>query len=93
MNAATRPKTLAQASKLEMSAMLGWLREDKVISSEDAVETARRFSSSQSAQHPITRLASAGLLRVGNNKPLDAEAITEWLAKRTGIAYLLNVVL
>jgi general secretion pathway protein E len=68
--------------------LLNWLREDKVISSDDAVDTARRFSSSQSAQHPITRLASAGLARVGSNKPLDAEAITEWLAKRTGIAYL-----
>ena len=88
MNAATRPKALAQASKLEMSMLLNWLREDKVISPEDAVETARRFSSSHSAQHPITRLASAGLLRTGTKKPLDAEAITEWLAKRTGLAYL-----
>ena len=88
MNAATRPKTLAPASKLELSLLLGWLREDKVISPEDAVETARRFSTSHSAQHPITRLASAGMLRSGTTKALDAEVITEWLAKRTGLAYL-----
>jgi general secretion pathway protein E len=88
MNAATRPKTLAPAKQLELSALLGWLREDKVISSEDATETARRFSSSQSAQHPITRLASAGMLRSGTTKALDAEVITEWLAKRIGLAYL-----
>ena len=77
MNAATRPKTLAPASKLEMSLLLNWLREDKVISPEDAVETARRFSTSHSAQHPITRLASAGMVRFGSTKALDAEVITE----------------
>jgi general secretion pathway protein E len=88
MNAATRPKALAQAGKLELTALLGWLREDRVISADDAAETARRFSSSQSAQHPITRLAGAGLMRMGTTKALDAEGITEWLAKRTGLAYL-----
>ena len=36
----------------------------------------------------ITRLASAGLMRSGSTKALDAEVITEWLAKRTGLAYL-----
>jgi len=88
MNAAARPKTLAPASHLELSLLLGWLREDKVISPEDAVETARRFSTSHSAQHPITRLASAGMVRFNTTKALDAEVITEWLAKRTGLPYL-----
>ena len=88
MNAVTRPKTLSASSKLEMSSLLAWMREDEVLSAEDADKTARRFAGVQSAQHPVVRLASAGLLRQRDGKLLDAEAITEWLAKRLGLAYL-----
>ena len=88
MSITLRPKSLVQPSKLDMSALLNWLREDGVISAEDADTTTRRFAGGHSAQHPIVRLASAALLRQSDGKLLDAEAITEWLAKRCGLTYL-----
>ena len=94
MNAATPSVKPAAAAapvapgKLEMAALLDWLREDGVLSRDDADKTARRFKGVQSAQHPVVRLASAGLLRHADGKLLDAEVITEWLARRLGLAYL-----
>ncbi len=73
--------------KLEWRALVDWLREDGVISAEDAERTIRRFAGTQSSQHPLVRLASAGLVRQPGNKNLDVEDLTEWLALRCGIAY------
>src|SRR5205085_183622 len=47
-----------------------------------------RFGAGDSAQHPLVRLAAAGLVRKGTGKPLDSEALTEWLAGRCGLPYL-----
>ena len=79
---------VAHAGKLEWRALIQWLREDGLISAEDADQTARRFAGGQSAQHPLVRIASVNLLRVGTTKPLDVEALTEWLAGRCGLPYL-----
>ena len=68
--------------------LLKALRDEHLISTEDAVRTARRFGGADSSQHPLIRLASAGLVRKGTHKPLDVEALTEWLAGRCGIPYL-----
>jgi general secretion pathway protein E len=82
---AARP---SPAGKLEWRALLDWLRDDGVISAADAEHTARRFAGGHSAQHPLVRLAAAGLVRVGTDKPLDVEALTEWLAGRCKLPYL-----
>ena len=74
--------------KLEWRWLLKALRDDHLISSEDADRTAKRFGGADSSQHPLIRLAGAGLVRKGTHKPLDVEAITEWLAGRCGLAYL-----
>ena len=76
------------AGKLQWRALLKWLREDGVISHEDADQTTRRFAGGDSAQHPLVRLANVNLLRKGSAKPLDVEALTEWLAGRCGLPYL-----
>ena len=76
------------AGKLQWRALLKWLREDGVISHDDAEQTTRRFAGGDSAQHPLVRLASVNLLRKGSTKPLDVEALTEWLAGRCGLPYL-----
>ena len=68
--------------------MLAWLRDDKIVSAEDVERTARRFAGGNSSQHPLVRLGSAGLTRVGDGKPLDIETLTEWLAKRAKLPYL-----
>ena len=59
-----------------------------LITADDAERTSRRFAGTQSSQHPLVRLASAGLTARTGNKVLDAEALTEWLAGRCGLPYL-----
>jgi hypothetical protein len=68
--------------KLTWRTVLAWLREDKILTNEDVERTARRFAGGNSAQHPLVRIGSAGLQRVGDGKVLDTETLTEWLAKR-----------
>ena len=74
--------------KLTWRTVLAWLREDKVVSAEDIERTARRFAGGNSAQHPLVRIGSAGLTRVGDGKVLDTETLTEWLAKRSKMPYM-----
>jgi len=88
VKAATVPVEAPRAGKVESRELLKWLREDGVISAADAEHTARRFAGGHSAQHPLVRIGAAGLLRLGNDKPLDVEALTEWLAGRCGLPYL-----
>jgi general secretion pathway protein E len=88
MKAASTSQHAHHAGKLQWRPLLNWLREDDVISAEDAEQTARRFAGGNSAQHPLVRIAGANLLRKGSAKPLDVEALTEWLAGRCGLTYL-----
>ena len=86
---ATTPATgTAHAGALDWRVLLKWLRQDRIISAEDADQTERRFAGGHSAQHPLVRLAGAGLLRHGTNKALDVERLTEWLAARCKMPYL-----
>jgi general secretion pathway protein E len=88
MKAASTSPQSNHAGKLQWRPLLTWLREDDFISAEDAEQTARRFAGGNSSQHPLVRLAGANLLRHGSAKPLDVEALTEWLAGRCGLSYL-----
>jgi general secretion pathway protein E len=85
---AAKPDPAAHRGRLDWRVLLKWLREDALISADDAMRTAKRFAAGDSAQHPLVRLGNAGLERLGSGKPLDAEAITEWLAQRAGLPYL-----
>jgi len=82
------PRTPVRSGRLDWRPLLDWLRDDGLISAADADSTARRFAGGHSKQHPLVRLAAADLLRVGTIKPLDVEALTEWLAGRCGLPYL-----
>jgi len=73
---------------LAWRSLLQWLREDALISAEDLERTAHRFGSGDSRQHPLVRLGGAGLVSAVNGSALDAEALTQWLAKRSGVPYL-----
>src|ERR1700712_4587404 len=88
MKAVTAIPTPVHVGKLEWKPLLKWLREDHLISAEDADQTARRFAGGHSAQHPLVRLASMNLVRKGTHQALDVEALTEWLAGRCGLPYL-----
>ena len=76
------------AGPLAWRSLLQWLRDDALISAEDAERTTQRFGSGDSRQHPLVRLGGAGLTHAGNGSALDAEALTQWLAGRSGMPYL-----
>ncbi len=73
---------------LDWRKLVEWLSEDGVISRAEAERTIARCSQVQSAQHPLIRLASVGMTRVADGKPLDIETIAQWLAGRAGLVYL-----
>jgi hypothetical protein len=61
---------------------------DGVISDEQATRTVARCAQAESVQHPLVRLASVSMRRASDNKPLDIEMLTQWLAARVGMDYL-----
>ena len=68
--------------------LLGWLREDGWVSTEDAEQVGARFRAGPSSLHALVRLGAAGLSHPKSGKLLDTEALTEWLASRCGLSYL-----
>jgi general secretion pathway protein E len=82
------PPTPAFSGPVDWRKLVEWMRLDAVISDEEAQRTVARCAQAESAQHPLVRLASVSLRRVSDGKPLDIEALTQWLAGRAGLAYL-----
>lgn len=64
-----------------------WLHEEGVIAPEEAQRTIARFSRAESAQNPLVRLASVGLLNT-NNQPLSLEDLCAFVAKRAGLEFV-----
>jgi general secretion pathway protein E len=73
---------------LDWRGLVQWLQHDGVISDEEATRTVARCSMAESAQHPLVRLASVSMRRATDQKALDVELLTQWLAKRSGMDYL-----
>ena len=82
------PTSLAPKGRLEWPQLLQWLREDKLISPDDADRVTARFRAGSSSLHALVRLGGAGLLNANSGKALDTEALTEWLAGRCKLPYL-----
>ncbi|WP_374406343.1 GspE/PulE family protein [Hydrogenophaga sp.] len=72
---------------LDWRVLVGWLRDDGVISDDEAARTIARCASAHSAQHPLVRLAVVGMTRQSDSQVLDEEALTRWLAARSGMEY------
>ena len=68
--------------------LVDWLRADGVISAEEAQRTIARCAQAESALHPLVRLANVAMARASDGKPLDAESLTQYLAKRAELMYL-----
>ena len=81
------PAPAAAQGPLDWRTLVGWLREDGVISADEAARTVARCASAHSAQHPLQRLAVVGVAREADGHVLDIEQLTQWLAKRSGIDY------
>jgi general secretion pathway protein E len=47
-----------------------------------------RCAQAESVQHPLVRLASVSMRRASDDRPLDIESLTHWLAGRCGLEYL-----
>jgi len=73
---------------LDWRHLVEWLQHDKVISDEEAQRTVSRCSQAESVQHPLVRLASVSMRRAQDQKPLDIEMLTQWLATRAHLGYL-----
>ena len=78
----------AHAGPLDWRRLVEWLQQDKVIADEEAQRTIARCAQAESAQHPLVRLASVSMRRAADQKPLDIEMLTQWLALRAGLDYL-----
>ena len=82
MNRSTSPPSPVKLKgRIEWPWLLDGLREDGWISADDAERVAVRFRAGASSLHALVRLGGAGLARKGSGKPLDTEALTEWLAE------------
>ena len=77
----TRPR-----GRLDWRQLLGWLRDDGLVSEGDTQRVIKRFGAGASSLHALVRLGGAGLQHDG--RALDAEALTEWLAQRVSLPYL-----
>ncbi|MBA4341715.1 MAG: type II secretion system protein E [Methylibium sp.] len=79
---------LKPEGRLEWRQLLRWLQDDGLIDEEQVKRTEQRFAAGDSSLHPLVRLGHGGLTRAGNNKPLDVDQLTEWLAARAQLPYL-----
>ncbi|MBN9340419.1 MAG: type II/IV secretion system protein [Comamonadaceae bacterium] len=73
---------------LDWRRVVEWLKEDGVITPEEAQRTIARCSQGESHQHPLVRLASVAMARAEGGRPLLLEELTEYVARRSGLAYL-----
>ena len=85
---ASHPVVSKFSGPITWQALVQWMQEDGVITAEEAERTVARCSTAESAQHPLVRLASVGVTRVSNGQIMDIEALTQYLAKRSGLDYL-----
>jgi general secretion pathway protein E len=87
---ATKPaaKATPPHGALEWRSLVHWLSHDNIISHEEARRTVARCAQAESAQHPLVRLASVAMTRASDGKTLDIESLTQWMAGRSGLAYL-----
>jgi general secretion pathway protein E len=72
---------------LDWRILVGWLRDDGVISADEAARTVARCASAHSSQHPLVRLAVVGMVRQADAQVMDVEMLTQWLAERSGLEY------
>jgi general secretion pathway protein E len=84
---AFKPVKTVVNGPLDWRNLVQWLREDGVISADEAARTVTRCASAHSSQHPLQRLAVVGMARESDGHVLTVEALTQWLAKRSGLEY------
>ncbi len=81
------PSKPLHTGQLDWRHVVQWLQADGVISLAEAKRTVDRCSKAESAQHPLVRLAAVAMTRASDGKPLDIEALTQFLAAKAGVDY------
>jgi len=84
----SKAPSASQAGPLDWRSLVQWLLQDGVINAAEAQRVHTRCAQAESAQHPMLRLASVAVRRASDDKPLDIELLTQWLAGRAQLAYL-----
>ncbi len=90
MSAQPKLKTVSRtehAGPVGWRQLVEWMQADGVISAEEAQRVIARCAQAESAQHPLLRLASVSMRRASDNKALDVESLTQYLAGRAGLDY------
>ncbi len=86
-----KPKPSAPVSHtgpLDWRNLVQWLQFDGVISADEAQRVTARCAQAESVQHPMVRLAGVSMRRASDDKPMDLELLTQWLARRCGLESL-----
>lgn len=84
----SKPRADEPSGPLDWRSLVRWLLADEVITASEAQRIHTRCAQAESVQHPLVRLASVSIHRASDDKPLDIEALIQWLAGRTGLVYL-----
>ena len=84
----SKAPSAAPTGPLDWRSLVQWLQQDGVISATEAQRIHTRCAQAESAQHPMLRLASVAVRRASDDKPMDIELLTQWLAGRAQLAYL-----
>jgi len=82
------PSLQSHQGPLAWRDLLHWLVEDDLVRVADAAQLAQRLGAGDSAQHPLVRLANAGLRHARSRDVLDLDTLTRWLAQRVSLPYL-----
>ncbi|OIN93177.1 MAG: type II secretion system protein E [Comamonadaceae bacterium CG1_02_60_18] len=85
---APKPIDLPPQGPLDWRMLVRWMQADGVISVVEAQRIHTRCDQAESVQHPLVRLASVGVRRASDERALDLEQLTQWLAGHVGLAYL-----
>jgi general secretion pathway protein E len=73
---------------LHWRALLDGLADEGALTAAEYQRLLQRFSAGDSSQHPLVRIGSAGLQHARLGVVLDLDWLTQWLARRAGMAYL-----
>ncbi|PXW98776.1 general secretion pathway protein E [Sphaerotilus hippei] len=83
-----RAASLLHQGPMTWQRLLEGLVQDDRITPVAAEALAQRLSAGRSSLHPLVRLGGAGVIDRHSGTVLDLEALTRWLAQRTGLPYL-----
>src|SRR5450830_1371044 len=84
----TKHRSDTHTGPLDWRSLVQWLKSDGTITAHEVLRIHARCAQAESAQHPLLRLASVAVRRAVDDKPMDLESLTQWLAGHVQLAYL-----